>query len=155
VTPSRLSIWLLCAGAVVLACGPRAQNAVSSSPADSALVTTPGGGVIASSLDVAVGSEVRLTLHITNTTDQPLELRFPSGQTHDFAVVDSTGRELWRWSAERMFTQALQTRIVGAGQSVNYEERWNPGGATGELTAIGQLTSTNHPLVKRVEFSLP
>jgi hypothetical protein len=54
-----------------------------------------------------------------------------------------------------MFTQALQTRILGAGQSVNYEERWNPEGATGELTAIGELTSANHPVMKRVEFSLP
>jgi hypothetical protein len=113
------------------------------------------GSVIASSLDVAVGSDVRLTLHITNTADQPLELQFTSGQTHDFAVTDSTGRELWRWSAERMFTQALQTRILGTGQSVNYEERWNPEGATGELTAIGELTSANHPVMKRVEFSLP
>lgn len=153
-TSSRLSIWLLCAGAVVLACGPRAQSAVSSA-ADSAGVSAPDGTVIASSLDVAVGSDVRLTLHITNTSDQPLELRFSSGQTHDFAVTDSTGRELWRWSADRLFTQALQTRVVGAGQSVNYEERWNPGGATGELTAIGELTSSSHPVVKRVEFSLP
>ena len=153
-TSSRLSIWLLCAGAVVLACGPRAQSTVSSA-ADSAGVSAPDGTVIASSLDVAVGSDVRLTLHITNTSDQPLELRFSSGQTHDFAVTDSTGRELWRWSADRMFTQALQTRVIGAGQSVNYEERWNPGGATGELTAIGELTSSSHPVVKRVEFSLP
>jgi hypothetical protein len=156
VTSSRLSIWLLCAGAVALACGPQARSAASPDSAGVSPAPAPqDGSPIASSLDVAVSGDVRLTLHVTNTSDQPLELRFASGQTHDFAIVDSTGREMWRWSAGRMFTQALQTRILASGQSIHYEERWTPAGAEGELTVIAQLTSTSHSVTKRVEFTLP
>jgi hypothetical protein len=155
-TTSRLSIWLLCAGAVALACGPRARDAASRDSSAAATASRAGDGtVIASSLDVSVGTDVRLTLHVTNSSDSTVELRFPSGQTHDFAVVDSTGREVWRWSADRMFTQALQTRTLAAGHSLTYEERWSPGSITGALTAVGRLASVNLPVEKRVEFTLP
>ncbi len=154
VNTSRLSISLLCAGAIALACGPVARNASSDSAAASS-VETPDGATFASSLDVSVGAEVGLSLHVTNTSDQPLEVRFASGQTHEFAVLDAGGREVWRWGADRMFTQALQTRTIAAGQTVTYEERWAPAGASGRFTAVGRLTSTNVPLEQRVEFTYP
>jgi hypothetical protein len=111
--------------------------------------------MLASSLSVSVGTEVRLTLHITNAADRPIELRFPSGQTHDFAILDASTTEVWRWSAERLFTQAIQTRALGVGESVTYEERWTPGNTAGAFTAVGKLASTNLPIEKRVEFTLP
>lgn len=111
--------------------------------------------MLASSLDVTVGDEVVLALHVTNTADQPLEVRFSSGQTHDFAILNSGGAEVWRWSADRMFTQALQTRTVAAGQTVTYEESWSPAGASGRFTAVGRLSSSNVPLEQRVEFTYP
>lgn len=155
---SRLSIWLLCAGAVVLACGPRAKSAASSDSArtdSTAVVPDSDSSAVASSLNVTVGQDVRLTLHVTNPGDAPLEIRFPSGQTHDFAVLDQAGREVWRWSAERMFTQALQTRALGIGESATYEERWEPGAARGTFVAVAKLTSENIPVEQRVEFTLP
>jgi hypothetical protein len=156
VISSRQSIWLLCAGAVVLACGPRAQSAASS---DSSIAESIRSGsdstALASSLNVSVGDEVRLSIHVTNSTDRPIELRFSSGQTHDFVILDASGAEVWRWSAERMFTQALQTRSLAAGESISYEERWSPDNASGTFTAVGRVASTNLPIEKRVEFTLP
>lgn len=153
---SRLSIWLLCAGAVVLACGPRAKSAASSDSSDVAAVAeAPDSSILASSLSVSIANDVRLTLHFTNSTTAPLELRFPSGQTHDFVILDATGAEVWRWSAGRMFTQALQTRALVPGESITYEERWNPGDASGVFTAVGRLASTSHPMEQRIEFTLP
>ena len=111
--------------------------------------------MLASSLDVSVGAEVVLALHVTNTSDQPLEIRFASGQTHDFAVREAGGREVWRWGADRMFTQALQTRTIAAGQTVTYQERWSPAGASGRFTAVGRLSSSNVPLEQQVEFTYP
>lgn len=155
-TSSRLSICLLCAGAIVLACGPRARDATTRDSTTPASADSPkDGSVLASSLDVAVGTDVRLALHITNASDSTLELQFMSGQSHDFAVVDSTGAEIWRWGADRMFTQALQTRALAAGQSLTYEERWTPGNATGRFTAVARLTSSNLPVEKRIDFVLP
>lgn len=111
--------------------------------------------MLASSLNVSVGADVRLSLHLTNSTDRPLELRFPSGQTHDFIILDATGVEAWRWSAGRMFTQALQARTLAAGESLTYEERWSPDSATGQFTAVGRVLSANHAVEQRVEFTLP
>lgn len=152
---SRLTIWLLVAGAVALACGPRARDAVTGDSAAPRASAPEEGSVLASSLDVSVADDVRLTLHITNTADSTVELQFMSGQTHDFAVADSAGRELWRWSADRMYTQALQTRTLAAGESLTFEERWSPGDARGRFTATGLLTAASHPIEQRVEFSLP
>lgn len=111
--------------------------------------------MLASSLDVIVGDGVGLALHVTNTASEPLEVRFSSGQTYDFTILDSAGVEVWRWSADRMFTQALQTRTVAADQTVTYEERWNPVGVSGRFTAVGRLNSTNVPLEQRVDFTYP
>lgn len=110
---------------------------------------------LATALDVTVDSRVTLALHVTNNTDKRIELNFPSGQTHDFVVTNESGREVWRWSAEQMFTQALQNRNLGARETMSYSERWDPAGQRGTFTAVATLTSTNHPVRERVTFSLP
>jgi hypothetical protein len=155
-TTSRLSIWLLCAGAVALACGPRARDAATSdSAAPHSAEAARDGSPLASSLDLGVADGVRLALHITNRSDSTVELQFPSGQLYDFVIRDPAGREVWRWGADRMFTQALQTRSLGPGQSLTFEERWTPGGITGTLIAVGRLASTNLPVEQQLEFTLP
>lgn len=109
---SRFLVCLLCAGAFALACGPRSPTTAASPPGP-ASAPRPA---LATSLDVGVRDGVALVLHVTNTTDQKLELRFPSGQMHDFAILDAQGRELWRASAERMYTQSLQTTLLDPGR---------------------------------------
>lgn len=157
---SRLVIWFLCAGALALACGPHAHhNESSASTTDSAPSprTTPvdDDRVLATSVNVAVDDGIRFALHVTNVSDHAVELDFPSGQTHDFVVVDSIGREVWRWSDGRMFTQALQNKLLGSKETVTYEERWPGRGRRGHFTALAVLKSTNHPVQERVAFTLP
>jgi hypothetical protein len=98
---------------------------------------------------------VRFTLHVTNVSDHAVELNFPNGQTHDFVVVDSLGREVWRWSTGRMFTQALRTSLLGANETLTFEERWPERRRHGAYTAIALLKSSNHPVEERVAFTLP
>ena len=108
--------------------------------------------MLASSLQVEVNAQdVRLVFHITNTSNQPIVLEFNSGQRYDFAV-HSGGRELWRWSADRMFTQALGTETIAPGETLRYSERWPVSGTAGQLTAIAELKSTNHPIQQRAVF---
>lgn len=132
---------------------PATTDTVATAPATD--TATARGGTLASSLDVSVAEGVRLALHITNTSTQPIEVQFSSGQTHDFAIADTAGREIWRWGDGRMFTQAVQARSLAPGQTVTYEERWDPAGATGRFTVVGRLMSTNLPVEQRLEFSLP
>lgn len=151
---SRLIALLLCAGALVLACGPRAHsNETSTSAAQRQ--SDMNGNLLATSLNVTVEGNVQFAFHVTNNTEKKIELHFPSSQTHDFAVVDAGGREVWRWSSDRMFTQAMQTRLLGARESMKVEEEWKPASTKGTFTVVAKLTSRNHPLEERIEFTIP
>ncbi len=155
---SRVLIWLLCAGAIALACVPRAQTRPThpDSTAAAPQQSTADSTMLASSLDVNVtGGDVRLVFHVTNRSDRKVELTFPSGQRYDFAVLDADGREIWRWSVDRMFTQAIQTRLLDPNETLTADERWSAGDRTGRFTAVAQLRSSNYPIEQRVQFTLP
>jgi len=109
---------------------------------------------IGSSLDVKVGDEVKFSFHVTNNSAKRVELRFPSGQTHDLVVLDPQGREIWRWSRGRMFTQSMQNKMLAASDTITFTETWRPE-HPGAYTAVATLLSQNHPLEERAEFSLP
>jgi hypothetical protein len=153
---SRLIVALLGAGALALACGPHVASTDSDANAETPGNVQPDPDTpLASSLDVSVNNEVTFTLHVTNTSGKHVELTFPSGQTHEFVVLDSIGREVWRWSSGRLFTQAIQNKLLGSRESAKYEETWDPTKAAGKFTAVARLNSTNYPVEERVEFTLP
>ena len=157
---TRLLPLLLASAAIVFACGPRPhQQAKAAAPGAAAAATTPPRKhkltmALVPTLGVTVGPTVDFAFHVTNDSDKKVEIAFPSGQTHDIAVLDAGGREVWRWSADRMFTQAMQNRVVGGLDTLSFEERWEPKGQTGKFTAVARLTSENHPLEQRVEFEV-
>lgn len=116
------------------------------------------GPSIVTTLDVRQrGHQLAFTFSITNNAKKKLELVFPSGQTHDLVVLDAAGEEIWRWSNGRMFTQALQNRVLAGGDTLAYEMIWSPPAAAADsnapLTAVATLLSDNHPLEQRAEFS--
>src|SRR5687768_9608710 len=152
----RFVIPLLVVAALAFA---YAAPAPSSHPNDAAARATTrrvatGGDTVAASLDVSVGEEVQFNLHVTNGSAKRVELRFPNGKTHDVAVFDAQGREVWRWSTGRLFTQSMQSRILDATDTLTFSESWRPK-ATGSYTAVASLLSDNHPKEQRVGFSLP
>ena len=149
---TRYLVPLLCAGALIFACGPRTH---SQSATGAELPRASKGKPLASSLGVKVNGGVAFVFHVTNAGDKKLELTFPSGQTHDFVVLDSLEREVWRWSEGRMFTQSLQNRMLGTGETLSYEDSWPLIEAHGRYVAVAQLTSENFPVETRVEFEVP
>jgi hypothetical protein len=55
-----------------------------------------------------------------------------------------------------MFTQAMQTQTLGAGDTIAFAEHWErPATAHGRFTAVAMLTSENFPVERRVDFTLP
>ena len=150
---SRFAIALLAAGGIAFACGPRpfeSEAAMASAPIAK---PRPGTPALATTLELSVSNTVDLRLHITNGTSKKIELTFPSGQTHDFYIVDASGREVWRWSTGRMFTQSVQNKLIDAGGTVSYSDRLNVPLPSGEYTAVAVLLSSSHPTEQRVEFS--
>jgi hypothetical protein len=151
---SRIVVSLLCVGALAFACSPRSHSSEAQRANEPSPRREPGTS-LASSLRVSVERGVDLAYHVTNATDRRVEIRFPSGQTHDFVVLDSAQREVWRWSREHLFTQAVQTRLLDSGETVSFDERWDPAGRSGTYTAVATLNSDSHHLESRVEFSVP
>jgi hypothetical protein len=150
---SRLVIALLTAGGIAFACGPRPnESEAASAPAIGSRPSTPTA-VLATTLELSVTEAVELRLHVTNGTDRRVELTFPSGQTHDFYILDATGREVWRWSTGRMFTQGVRKSLVDSGETLSYNDRWDGPLSGGTYTAVAVLLSSSHPTEQRVEFS--
>ena len=94
---------------------------------------------------------VEFAFHLTNTADRKLEVKFPSGQAYELVVLDARGREVWRWSTGRMFTQSLQNRVLRESDSLTYDSRWTNAPA-GKYVAVATLASANFPVEKRAEF---
>jgi hypothetical protein len=104
-------------------------------------------------IDVAA-NEVRFAFNVTNVGKKHVELSFPSGQSYDFVVVDSLGREVWHWSTGRMFTQGVQNKQLGTGDVMHVSEAWKHP-TRGRYTAIATLHSSNYPIKQSADFSLP
>lgn len=115
-----------------------------------------GAGPLVSSLQVQTYADsVRFVLQVTNASRAALPITFPSGQSADF-TVSRDGRELWRWSADRGFTQAVRQETLAPGETRTYEATWNPpAGTTGQLVARAVLTSSDQRLEQASYFSLP
>ena len=171
---SRILIPFLCLGAVAFACGPRARNEASTPRKDSVALATSkqvGAPVALQQGSVSAprrksnkveaqlyvrtqGPEISFALHVVNNTKKSVELTFPTGQTHDFVIVDSLGREVWRWAEGRMFTQTLRNKLLGGGETLEVEERMKRPLPPGRYTARGVLKSTNYPLTEQAEFTI-
>jgi hypothetical protein len=153
--PRRRTLLLLAAGVLAAACTrplpPPADGTVPQPPQ-----TVESSGLV-SSLRVETGDTVVLTLQVTNPSAAPMVFNFTSGQMYDFAVRTAAGAEVWRWSADRGVTQAVQPRTLGPGETWTFTERWTPpAGLRGELSVTGRLGPSDRPLVGRATiFRLP
>lgn len=166
---SRLIFALFGAGALAFACSPRSHSEASepaalasalplkvSAPVERAprhsSATTKSEAKLDSHFDVTVDPRaIHFALGVKNVGRKHLELTFPSGKSYDFVVVDSIGREVWRWSNGRMFTQGVQNKQLSTGDSMHAKEAWTAP-IPGHYTAIATLNSTNYPSEQRTEF---
>jgi len=78
--------------------------------------------------EVKLGRPVRLTLGLQNVSGQAQTLRFSSGRKYDFWATRN-GRETWRWSSDRVFTQAEQSQQLPGQTGTHFSESWTPDAA--------------------------
>lgn len=74
---------------------------------------------------VASGAAVRMTLVVRNTGPAPVGLMFTSGQRAEFIVRRPRGDEVWRWSHDKAFTQAIQTLPLRPQEPLTIAETWD------------------------------
>lgn len=165
---TRLAISLLIAGALAFACGPRSHSETPAVLASAIPVNTSAPPApepisrrtttsrtalkVKPHFEVTVAQRsVQFSLDVTNAGAKHVELDFTNGQAYDFTVVDSLGREVWRWSTGHFFTQGIQNKQLASGESMQAHERWTRA-APGRYTAIATLRSANFPVAERAEF---
>jgi len=151
----KVPITLLCFSVLAFACGPRTRSEGTSSASETRRAVAPqaNNSPLAPSLDVTVGDRVRFAFQVTNAGKKKLEVNFPGGQTHELVVLDTLGREVWRWSEGRLFTQAMQNKVLRTSDQLAYEEVWRDP-APGTYVAVARLESQNYPVEQRVEFTV-
>lgn len=148
---NRLIIPLLCAAsAVAFARGTSGHKSTLAESSNQKRAKT----ALSTKFTVNSSSGVEFSLDVRNNTAKMVELRFPNGRTHDFYVQDASGKEVWRWSKQRMFTQGVQNKLVKSKEVAVFTEGWNPSNMHGRFTAVAVLPSDNHPIEERVEFEL-
>ncbi len=162
---SRLLISLLCAGAVALACGSLTRHDVT--PIGASVARATSSRHLANNTSTAATPNVNgnfavdvephalhFALRLTNDSKKHVELAFPNGQQYDFAVLDSVGREVYRWGAGRMFTQSVQNKLIEGEATVHIDERAEMTLPHGKYIAVATLHSSNYPLSERSTFEL-
>jgi hypothetical protein len=147
----RLGFLFVSVLVLAFACGPRPSSGDAATKTHAARAPRPGDAALAASLDVKVKDGVSFGFRVLNTGDRKLEVNFPTGKTHELVVLDSLGREVWRWSAGRMFTQTLQNRVLRTSDSLEYDALWRDA-PRGRYVAVATLASKNYPMEERTEF---
>jgi len=71
------------------------------------------------------GEAVGIRLTVRNTGASPQAVTFMSGQRFEFIVRRSRGDEVWRWSHDKAFTQAIETTQLRPQQALTFSEVWD------------------------------
>ena len=86
----------------------------------------------------AVGGH-EIVMVATNTSDRLLPFRFGSSQSYDFVISDAaSGKEVWRWSRDQFFTQALRSDSIRPNGRWQFEAVWNHLDNEGKKVPAGQ-----------------
>jgi Intracellular proteinase inhibitor len=97
---------------------------------------------------------LHFALNLTNESKKNVELSFPNGQQYDFAVLDSVGREVYRWGEGRMFTQSVQNKQIDGEQTMRIDESAKMTLPHGKYVAVATLRSSNFPMKQSSAFEL-
>lgn len=95
-----------------------------------------------------------LTLHVTNPTEVPVQLTYPTAQRSDFEVRTPAGERVWVWSADRGFAQVVTEERLAAGETVRHRVAL-PSLPAGDYVAVGRLTSSSERLELSTPFQVP
>lgn len=69
------------------------------------------------------------------------ELQFGSGQQFELVVTDEKGEEVYRYSDNKAFTEALVLKTLKPGESIKWQDEWNKTNKEGKKLTTGKYTA--------------
>ncbi|AYJ89637.1 BsuPI-related putative proteinase inhibitor [Bacillus safensis] len=85
---------------------------------------------------VQKGSSVQFNMSLKNESDRDFEFTFNTSQKFELSVYDENGNEQYRYSKDRMFTQAIQTFVLKKGEAYDFQDTWSNGVKPGTYEAV-------------------
>ena len=93
------------------------------------------------------GEPIAMTLRVSNHAAPETRLEFSTTQRFDFAIRDTKGGQLWRWSTDQMFGQMLGTEVLGpARPQILYRAEFTGSLSPGFYRVEGTLVAREWPL---------
>lgn len=83
-----------------------------------------------------------LPFYIVVAAGEPITLYYRTTQRFDIVVTDSDGREIWRWSGGRAFSQVLEQVELKPGEPMAFTETWDQRDSEGQPSPPGNYHVT-------------
>ncbi len=81
-----------------------------------------------------------ISMTVSNKGEKAVKLVFSSSQKYELSIRAKEGKEVYRYSVNKSFLQALQELNLKANQSHTWVEKWNYRKNNGELVPSGEYT---------------
>jgi uncharacterized protein YceK len=72
-----------------------------------------------------LGDKVVFDLTLTNVGSEDIDLLFSSGQQFEVVVQNENNQEVYRYSEGKMFSQALQNKLIQSGKHIAWKVEWD------------------------------
>lgn len=92
----------------------------------------------AGSFEIKDGKAV-FDFELTNHYSQSKELQFSSGQQFEVTITDEGGKEVYKFSDGKFFTQALIFKNIEPGESIKWRDSWSMTNKEGEKLTSGEF----------------
>ena len=102
----------------------------------------------ASSSTINRGAPLGVTIMLANNTGEDLELKFNTGQKYDL-ILERHGREAWRLSEGRGYTQAIQRETLADRDHLIFTEVIEPDIRRGRYNLIAEITNAEKNIEKQ------
>ena len=101
------------------------------------------------------GEPITFVLKVINNTSRPLRLSFRNAQRFDLVMRDTRGREVWRWSAGKIFAQVLgEERLKPSGGELLFQATVPGNLPPGEYTATGTVPALEDSLSAQTRITV-
>lgn len=103
----------------------------------------------------APGQVIDLSLTVRNMSAAPVTLNFPDAFDHDFVISMDPAPIVWMWSSDRAFIQVLTEMPFEAGETREFNARWNQVTDDGKPAARGKYSVDAYLLSEAAGTSAP
>ncbi|RBW69519.1 BsuPI-related putative proteinase inhibitor [Bacillus taeanensis] len=98
---------------------------------------------------------LHITLLLQNNSSEDVKLTFSSGQQFEIIVLNDKNEEVYRFSKDKTFTQAIETKVLKEGSQMKWHDVWKTSNVqTGPYQIKGQITiSESSPKISADKLS--